>query len=112
MDYSILYGPTYEILGVPTTIALLRGDTILVTAIDKTSGVAVDHLETVLPAAAVRYGELVEKGVEAKELVGAIVMMNDVAWECNNYKMRPSPAGELAGEVYLLLRKQPARRES
>lgn len=112
MDYEIMYGPIYDTIGVSTKISLLRGDTVTVTALDKTAGVQVDHLETLVPAATVRYPELIEKRVEAKELVGATVFMNGFFWECYNYKPRPSPLGELAGEVYLFLRNKTTRRET
>lgn len=107
MDYaSLLYGPIYDVLGVPATLTLpgTDGDVIELTALDKTAGVTVGNsieVQSVEPAAIVRRSEMSE--VVLSTLRGATITLNDKTWEVRGHMLKPSPKGEADGEVYLLL---------
>ncbi|MCW2854366.1 MAG: hypothetical protein JWM84_4030 [Nocardioides sp.] len=106
---SLLYGPVYATLGAPALLTLVEGEPgILVTAIDKTSGVEVAgggsfDVLTIKPAAAVRSRELAALGVALADLDESTLSLNGREWRVRSHMLKPSPQGELAGEVYLIL---------
>ena len=108
MDYqATLYGPVYDVLGVPALLRLAGGAAFAVTSLDKTAGVAVGgavDVQTVVPAAVVRVTELAAKGVTPAQVDDGQITLNGVTWVIEAHKPAPSPNGEADGEVYLLLK--------
>lgn len=78
-----------------------------VRAIDITSGhvVAGAQIETatIAPAAAVRMSELAQKSIAVATLQDGQILMNGKTWRIMSHELRPTPEGEAAGEVYLIL---------
>lgn len=110
MDYgALLYGPIYAALGAPALLTIVEGEPgILVTAIDKTAGVEVAtsgafDVLTIKPAAAVRVHELATLGVGLDALDESTLLLNDRLWRVRSHMLKPSPKGELEGEVFLIL---------
>lgn len=110
---TLLYAPNYSILGVPAVLTLegTDGETIELTAIDKTSPVTLGgrrerssfavEIDTVEPAATVRVTELA--GRSPAELRGASLAMNGKTWIVRSHLMEPAPTGEADGEIRLIL---------
>lgn len=97
----------YTVLGVEATLSLM---TETITAIDKTSGIELSPggeglLQTLAPAAAIRVADLTANGLVADDLVGETITLNSVSWKIINHQSKPTPRGEAAGELYLILRK-------
>ncbi len=110
MDYgALLYGPIYAALGVPAQLTLVEGEPpLLVTAIDKTAGVEVAtsgafDVLTIKPAAAVRMRELATLGISLDALDESLLLLNGRLWRVRSHMLKPSPRGELEGEVLLIL---------
>lgn len=111
MDYqSILFGPLYDIHGVPAQLILSDGtpfDSLV--AIDKTSGIDtsfggdVGNVQTIQPAAVLRVQEMLTRGLRPEETPEATLTLNGSKWRVVSYKARPTPNGESDGEVYLIL---------
>ncbi len=109
-DYnSVLFDPIYAIQGVPATLRLDDwGEDISVTAIDKTSGVAVSvsgdpEIQTIRPAAAIRVAELTAAGVTRADIDTGTIEMNGTVWRLEATLPRPTPNGEDDGELWLIL---------
>lgn len=110
-----LYDPVYAALGVPARLMLddTAGTTVDLTVIDNTAGAVVNDsahgvaIETIKPAVSVRGAELVANDVTPAMLRGATVTLrpdDDASqWTVEAYQLKPSPSGELAGEVLLIL---------
>ena len=110
MDYgALLYSPVYATLGVPAQLTLAEGEPgILVTAIDKTSGIEVAgggafDVLTIKPAAAIRVHELATLGVALADLDESTLSLNGQLWRVRSHMLKPSPRGEAEGEVFLIL---------
>ncbi|MDP2358353.1 MAG: hypothetical protein Q8M31_20165 [Beijerinckiaceae bacterium] len=108
MDYgALLYSPVYAVLGVPALLTPVDGEPgILVTAIDKTSGIEVAgafDVLTIKPAAAIRVRELAALGVALADLDESPLSLNGRLWRVRSHMLKPSPRGELEGEVFLIL---------
>ena len=109
IDYaSLLYGPAFDVLGVPATLTLDVSDAepVTLTVLDKTAGVEVGDkitVSTILPAAMVRVSELTAAGVSASDLRGATITFNGKSWSIMRHEYRPSPNGEADGELLLIL---------
>jgi hypothetical protein len=110
MDYgALLYDPIYAVLGVSALLTPVDGDPgILVTAIDKTSGIEVAgggafDVLTIKPAAAIRVRELSALGVALADLDESTLSLNGRLWRVRSHMLKPSPRGELEGEVFLIL---------
>lgn len=107
-QFQISLDATYAAIGVPAVITLVDTEAgpVSVTAIDKTVGVEVGdgpYTKTVRPVAAVRVSELTKRGVERVMLPGATITLNGATWRIDADQPKPSPRGEQAGELYLLL---------
>lgn len=82
-----------------------------VRVIDKTAGVDLSligaaSMPTVAPAACVRRSTLTDAGItNLADLINATVTLNGATWKITNHHYRPQPDGELAGEVWLVLRR-------
>jgi len=102
-----LLDPIYEELGVEAQIAPASGsDPVTVTALDLSAGVTIGsaiEVPTLEPAAALRVAELAGHGLIAAELIDGTITLNGTAWKIRAPAPKPSPAGEAAGEVLLLL---------
>lgn len=115
LDYqALLYDPIYDTLGIAATIK--SGKTSLsfdLTAIDKTSGVAVtedqnSNIQTILPAAFIRAREMTSLGLSKDDLNGGILTLKpdnlpSSSWKITSHRPDPSPKGEQDGQYYLFL---------
>lgn len=109
LDYNTLVlDPNYLIHGVPAVIRLAAGGVVEgITVIDKSNPVEVGENavrgQTLAPACIVRYKELTAAGVTAADLPDSQVIFNDFVWEVTSTKPKPTPRGELDGELYLFI---------
>lgn len=105
VDWVAHYDRIYGRLGVAAVLETPQA-ILELTVIDKTAGVETGDgvsVSTVRPAAAVRMNELSVLGVAREHLIGAAISFNGGEWEVKSTAPRPSPAGESAGELYLIL---------
>lgn len=107
VNWTAHYNAIYGALGVSATLEI---DTVehSITVIDKTSGIEVDMggdvtMNTIKPACAVRVPELTSEGIELSQLRGGHITFNSKRWRIENRIARPSPAGEMSGEIYCIL---------
>jgi hypothetical protein len=103
-----LLDPIYAELGVEAALKSAPGEPIAtITALDLTAGIVLDlggiSMGAITPAAAVRVAELAEHGIDAAALKDGTITLNGATWKIKAPHPKPSPAGEAAGEVYLLL---------
>lgn len=112
---ALLYDPAYAVFGEDAvlTLADTAGTEINLTAIDKTAGIVVGannrfnadrfntEVDTIAPAAIVRAPDLA--GVQLADLAQATLALNGKTWTVVNHAARPSPKGEAAGEILLIL---------
>lgn len=107
MDYStLLYDPTYAILGVTARLAFSTGFGKDVTVIDKTTGIEVLDsvgVTTVRPGAVIKISEMVEKNIAVSDLNGASLELNGRTWQVKAAMPRPAPEGASVGEYLLVL---------
>ncbi len=116
LNYApLLYDPIYSLLGYPARLELENGTEADVIAIDDTSGVSVPEggrisnfgLESIKPCASIRARELTANQIAPADLIGNIVLHYQLAdektWRIESSRVMPSPQGELAGEVVLIL---------
>jgi hypothetical protein len=114
IDWAAHYDPLYAAFGVSATLTLAETNVSYsgLTVIDKTAGVELAggfqgtgtlSMVTILPACAVRTAELVANGIALSALKGSLISFNDTVWRIENRRAAPSPAGELVGEIYLIL---------
>lgn len=110
VSWSTYYDPIYRKIGVSADLTI--GDntdeqTFGLTVIDKTSGVEFAmgdvSVTSVKPACAIRVKELTARGIELDQLRRARIAFNGNTWRVENKMLKPSPAGEALGEVYLIL---------
>lgn len=109
VDWAGHYSAIYNALGVDAVITIAETNAQEdLRVIDKTAGVQIAEggdlsVTTIVPACAVRVTELTAKGIDLGKLRGSRLTMNGAAWRVESRQMKPSPAGEMAGEVYLIL---------
>ena len=113
MDWTVHYAAIYDALGVDATITLAETDEIKsVRVIDKTAGMEIADnqqrrddvlMSTIHPVCAVRATELVAQGIALSGLKGSTIVFNGTTWRVENRRAKPSPNGELDGEIYLIL---------
>ncbi len=110
---TTLYDPIYAAVGVAASITPLESGIPVsgLTALDKTAGVAVTlgniEAQSVLPAAIFRMAELIENELSEQDLDGGTVTFNGKTWKIKSHQLKPSPYGEMDGEVYLFLAELP-----
>lgn len=106
-DFSdVLYGPLHAILGSDATIVTEAGDTIELTAIDRTAPFETPDqpgVLTIRPVAAVRAVDLADNDVTASDLVDAELTLSGKTWRVLSTEARATPNGESDGEVWLFL---------
>lgn len=109
LDYeSLLWGPTYDVLGVPATLTTAGGTTVELTALNKTAassfnnGIGVDF-QAFRPAALVRMSELTTVD-DFADLVGGELLMAGTTWSIKSYERVPSPNGIADGLMRLFLK--------
>jgi hypothetical protein len=114
IDWAAHYDPLYAAFGVSATLTLAETNVSYsgLTVIDKTTGVELAgglpgtgtlSMVTISPACAVRTAELVANGIALSALKGSLISFNGNVWRIENRRAAPSPAGELVGEIYLIL---------
>lgn len=84
-----------------------------VAVIDKTIGIEIGGdgdagLQTIRPAAYVRMATLTANSLDRSDLDNGILTINGKDWRIEAHVLRPSPDGELKGEVCMLLRDEAA----
>lgn len=109
IDYqATLYDPIYAAIGVDATLTPAVGDPVVIVVIDKSAGVEIptkadSEMQTMLPAAIVRMVEITAAGLSRAAVKDAALLMNGKNWVVDSSLPKPSPAGELDGELYLIL---------
>jgi hypothetical protein len=116
IDWAAHYDPLYDAFGVSASLMLAETNvSYSLTVIDKTAGVELAGglpgttsrgdvtMQTIFPACAVRTAELVANGIALSALKGSRITFNGNVWRIENRRAVPSPAGELVGEIYLIL---------
>ena len=81
-------------------------DPVAVMAIDKTEGLELtdqNGLQTIRPAASIRMSQLTDAGIAHAELDNGSLALTDKTWRIHSHLLRPTPDGELKGEVILFL---------
>jgi hypothetical protein len=80
---------------------------VTVSVIDKTIGIEIvgDNASemTIKPAAYIRMSELTANGLARGDLNEGTLTINGKAWRIKAHALRPSPDGELTGEVCVFL---------
>lgn len=87
-------------------------DELEITVIDESAGAVIEEgkfgIQTIKPAVSVRASELTAAGLIPSDLSGGSIILRpntpqQRTWRIEGYLLKPSPAGELAGEVQLTL---------
>lgn len=105
---GLMLDPIYGTLGVEGRLTT-ASNVYDLTVMDKTSGLAAllaDNtitIQTIRALAAVRVAELTSKNVEREALKDSTITFNSSTWTIHSTRPAPTPAGEAAGELYLLL---------
>lgn len=112
-----LFDPIYLTLGVQAIVTPGATQTpVEMTAMDQTAGIIVTEgklgIQAIKPACSLRGRELTANGIAPADLKdGTITLWPDTpderVWRIENYSVKPSPNGEMAGEVQLILIKVP-----
>jgi hypothetical protein len=103
----MLYAPVYAALGVAAEMTVEGDETLYeFVVLDKTGGVEItlQGAETTLsPAVVMRRADLEEVELSPADLRNALIEVNGVSWKVISYYNKPSPMGQLDGEIYLIL---------
>lgn len=102
---SALYAPVYATWGVPAVLTLAPG-TFDIAAIDHSEGRAVGTpvlVEITEPHARVLAGDVADLGLTPEQLDDGRILLNGKSWRITSHRPKPSPYGELDGEIFLLL---------
>jgi len=109
IDWPTHLDTVYAVLGVAAVLTPANTDPpVDLVVIDKTAGIDVDiggsvAMPTIKPACAVRVADLTGHGISLDEIKGSLIAFNAASWLVEGKMFRPSPLGEMEGEVYLLL---------
>jgi hypothetical protein len=110
IDWAAHYDPLYDAFGVNATLTLAENNVAYtgLKVIDKTIGMDFTiggdvSMMSTKPACVVRVAELTANGIALNKLGGSRIVFNNKTWRIENRSPRPSPAGEMAGEVSLIL---------
>lgn len=84
------------------------GSDVTLRMLDKTVGVRVGDpdepsVETILPAAYVRMSELDENSITRQQIDNSTVTIGGRNWRVKSHVLRPTPDGELEGELCMFL---------
>jgi len=105
MTWQAMYDNIYSSFIATDAVLSSSGKTINVRATDETKGTVIPggpgQVETIRPTCRVRMSELA--GIDVGDLPDGSLTMNGQSWIIKATQMRPSPEGELAGEVMLIL---------
>ena len=107
--WQLSYDAAYRALGVDAIFTASTGLTAQceLRVIDKTAGVADPFgpfgVDTVQPAAMVRYAELTRHGITRRDLDRSAISFNERHWTIRSHRLFPAPTGERKGEIMLLL---------
>lgn len=112
-----LYDPIY--IAMSSSAELTPGGTgvpVTISVMDQTKGIMImsakTGIQTIRPACCIRGRELVSNNIELADLKGGTIRMwpdtaDEKEWRIEDYSVMPSPSGNLAGEVQLILIKVP-----
>lgn len=112
VDWPRHYDAIYARIGVDAVLTIpgTDGGEFALRVVDKTSGIVVGgggvEVGTVLPACDVRAVQFFGLSLNLDDMKGSEIAFNGVAWDIERHEMRPSPAGESAGEIRLFLSAQ------
>lgn len=111
VDFATLcLDPIWTVLAVPARLTLADSRGFDISVIDKTAGVEATaqktDVPTIVPAAAIRYAELISLGLNADDIVHGTLTFNSFTWTIKNRKLDPNPSGERKGEVLAMLANQ------
>lgn len=102
---ALMLDPNYLIHGVSAELRIESAVITGLTVIDKTTSVDTGQrgvdVEVLSPHCVVRYKELTDAGVARDSLRQAVIAFNDQVWRITSAKPRPTPGGELDGELML-----------
>jgi hypothetical protein len=108
MSAERLLSRLYGTFSVPMTFTSpLSGLQLSLQVIDRTAGVEIaeqkNFVPTVKPVASVRASDLAALSIDALEMVGVTVWINEIGWKVKATMPKPGPAGAVEGETYLIL---------
>ena len=106
MTWQTMYDNIYDsFIATDAVLASSSGKTINVRITDETKGMVIPggpgQVETIRPTCRVRASEIA--GIDVGDLPDGTVSFNGQTWIIKATQMRPSPEGELAGEVMMIL---------
>jgi hypothetical protein len=106
MTWQSMYNSIYDsFIATDANLTSSSGKSINVRVTDETKGTVIPggpgHVETISPTCRVRGSEIV--GINVADLPDGTVTLNGQTWVIKATQMRPSPEGELAGEVMMIL---------
>lgn len=102
-----LYAPVYAAFGVTAELMIVGGSVLYeLVMLDKTAGVEVQlqgaETTSIRPAAVCRMADLSELELTPSDLRNASLSINGASWTVISYYPKPSPMGELDGELYMI----------
>jgi hypothetical protein len=108
MTWQTMYDNIYDsFIATDAMLVSSSGKTIKVRATDETKGTVIPgapgQVETVRPTCRVRLSELDVAGIDVGDLPDGSISFNNQSWIIKATQMRPSPEGELAGEIMMIL---------
>ena len=108
MTWQAMYDNIYSsFISSDASLSSSSGKTINVRVTDETKGTVIPggpgQVETIRPTCRVRAADLVAAAIDVADLPDSNITFNGQTWTVKATQMRPSPEGELAGEVMLIL---------
>jgi hypothetical protein len=106
MTWQTMYDNIYDsFIATDAILASSSGKILNVRVTDETKGAVIPgspgQVETIRPTCRVRSSEIA--GIDMGDLPDGTIAFNGQTWIIKATQMRPSPEGELAGEVMLIL---------
>ena len=113
IDFSPILDAGYAVFAASAQLTPARGSPVAINAIDQTEGAEVSDsanalLVSIKPVAVVQGADLVTLGIDPATLDSGTITLNVGApaqktWRIEAHKLRPMGAGELSGDVQLIL---------
>jgi hypothetical protein len=108
MTWQAMYDNIYDsFIATDASLSSSSGKTVNVRVTDETKGTVIPggpgQVETIRPTCRVRALDLVSASIDVADLPDGGITLNGQSWIIKATQMRPSPEGELAGEVMLIL---------
>jgi hypothetical protein len=113
IDFSPILDAGYAVFAANASLTPLAGSPVSIDAIDQTEGAEVSDSDNALlisikPVAVVQGADLVAAGIDPAALDNGTITLNigdpaQKTWRIVAHKLRPMGAGELSGDVQLIL---------